>query len=238
MRPNVGRQRPRGNQRANTIPARCVLAYIGCVLALIVMSRHAFRRGNSMSEARFSPAVSSPRSRSLLLVLPLALAAVAVLTTLPGCSDDAPATATDPLSEHPGKYVTLTDDNFEATVLQADKLVMVDFWAPSCQPCLEMLPWVATISNEYDGRVVVGKLNTDKWKKYGAHYRALTVPQVLFFRNGEVVKFAREGAEVDRLNYCSTGEMREVLDELLARDAQPGSGGGSTDGGKAAGAGD
>ncbi len=146
----------------------------------------------------------------------VALVLLVLLSFSIGC-EDTEKPEIDPIADNPGKYVELTDENFEEVVLGSDKLVMVDFWNRQCQPCIEMAPWVAEISKEYDGRVVVGKLNTLKEKKYGVHYRAMTVPQILFFKDGEVITFDREGAEVDRLGYASKGEMTEVLDELLAR---------------------
>lgn len=147
-----------------------------------------------------------------------ALACVLCLTL--GCEDESATPAVDPIKDHPGKFIELTEANFDEKVLQAEGIVMVDFWNVTCQPCIEMAPWVAEISNEYDGRVVVGKLNTLKHVKTADNYRARTVPQIIFFKDGEPAKFKDiEGNEVDRLGYASKEEMTEVLDLLLARES-------------------
>lgn len=145
---------------------------------------------------------------------------LAVSAVLAGC-EDAPKgqSTTNPIKDHPGKYVELTDANFEDVVLKADGLVMVDFWNVTCQPCLDMAPWVAEISNEYDGRVVVGKLNTLEHVETTSAYRGGTVPAVLFFKDGQVLTFNNlEGMQVDRIAPASKKDMTEVLDMLLARE--------------------
>lgn len=81
----------------------------------------------------------------------------------------------------------ITDGNFEETVLNSDKPVVVDFWATWCGPCRMVGPVIDEISNEYEGRAVVGKLNIDDNQEFAAKYGVRNIPTVLVFQNGEVV---------------------------------------------------
>lgn len=80
-----------------------------------------------------------------------------------------------------------TDSNFEAEVLKADKLSVIDFWAPWCGPCLALGPTIDELSKEYDGKVNVGKVNVDENPVISTNYRITSIPCVLFIKNGQVV---------------------------------------------------
>ena len=80
-----------------------------------------------------------------------------------------------------------TDSNFDAEVLKADKLSVIDFWAPWCGPCLALGPTIDALSKEYDGKVNVGKVNVDENPNLSINYGVTSIPCVLFIKNGQVV---------------------------------------------------
>lgn len=86
-----------------------------------------------------------------------------------------------------GNTVTVTDADFEQNVLSSDKLVMVDFWAPWCGPCRAVAPILEELAGEYNDRVVVAKVNMDENPRYATEYGVMAIPNLIFFRNGEMV---------------------------------------------------
>ena len=88
-------------------------------------------------------------------------------------------------SEH---VLTLTDGDFENTVLKSDKPVLVDFWAAWGGPCRMSAPAVEGLADEYNGRVAVGKLNIDENPNTPQKYGVRSIPTLLLFKDGEVVE--------------------------------------------------
>lgn len=80
-----------------------------------------------------------------------------------------------------------TDANFQETVLGSEKLTIVDFWAEWCGPCRMVGPIVQEIGQEYEGKVVVGKLDVDSNPGVSVKFGIRNIPTILFFKNGEVV---------------------------------------------------
>ena len=81
----------------------------------------------------------------------------------------------------------ITYANFEETVLNSSKPVMVDFWAAWCGPCRMVGPIIDEISAEYADKAVVGKVDVDANQEFAAKYGVRNIPTVLVFQNGEVV---------------------------------------------------
>jgi thioredoxin 1 len=85
------------------------------------------------------------------------------------------------------KIVQLTDDSFEADVLSASGLVLVDFWAEWCGPCKMIAPLLNDIAEEFDGQVTVAKLNIDQNDATPPKYGIRGIPTLLLFKDGAVV---------------------------------------------------
>jgi thioredoxin 1 len=80
-----------------------------------------------------------------------------------------------------------TEANFEQEVLQSDVPVVVDFYADWCGPCKMMSPVVEKLADTYADKVKIGKLNTDEAQSLAAKYGVMSIPNIVFFKNGEVV---------------------------------------------------
>lgn len=81
-----------------------------------------------------------------------------------------------------------SDDTFQAEVLDAAEPVLVDFWAPWCGPCKMLTPTIEDLAGEYEGKVRVGKMNTDENQSTSQSYNINAIPTVLVFKGGEVVE--------------------------------------------------
>ena len=82
----------------------------------------------------------------------------------------------------------LTDENFEQEALQSEQLVVVDFYADWCGPCKMMAPVVEELAEGYNGQVKIGKLNVDNSPATAANYKVMTIPTIVFIKNGNVVE--------------------------------------------------
>lgn len=80
-----------------------------------------------------------------------------------------------------------TDANFQTTVLDSEKLTVVDFWAEWCGPCRAIGPVIEELSKDYAGKVNVGKVNVDQNPQVSFNYGITSIPAILFIKNGQVV---------------------------------------------------
>jgi thioredoxin 1 len=81
----------------------------------------------------------------------------------------------------------VTDDNFQAEVLENDLPVLVDFWAPWCGPCRVIAPSLEEIANEQAEEIRIVKLNVDDNQVTAARYQVMSIPTMIIFKGGEPV---------------------------------------------------
>jgi len=82
----------------------------------------------------------------------------------------------------------ITDNDFKAQVLESSEPVIVDFWAPWCGPCRAVSPIIDELAKEFAGKVKVGKLNVDENSKVAGQYNVMSIPSVVFFKNGQPIR--------------------------------------------------
>ena len=107
-----------------------------------------------------------------------------------------------------GKAVEFTDANFETTVLNSAKPVLVDFWAVWCGPCRAVAPIVEELALEYDGRAVVGKLDVDSNRDTAMKYGIQAIPTLFLIKDGQIA---------DKIvgNVADKNNIKAKLDALL-----------------------
>lgn len=81
-----------------------------------------------------------------------------------------------------------TDENFEKEVIQSDLPVLVDFYADWCGPCKRMGPIIEELHDQYEGKVKIGKLNVDNSPETAAEFRVMSIPTLIFFKNGKAIE--------------------------------------------------
>ena len=85
------------------------------------------------------------------------------------------------------EMIEINESNFENEVKKSEVPVMIDFWAAWCGPCRMIAPFVEEASSTYDGKLKVGKLDVDNNQRIASEYAIMSIPAVLFFKNGQVV---------------------------------------------------
>ena len=105
-----------------------------------------------------------------------------------------------------GSVVEFTDANWKTEVLDASVPVIVDFWAPWCGPCRNLAPTIEKLADEYQGKVKIGKMNTDENQDTPGGLRISAIPTVLIYQGGK---------EVDRLVGVNTeSKFKAALTKL------------------------
>jgi len=104
--------------------------------------------------------------------------------------------------------LVLTDQNFDQEVLKENTLpVFIDFYADWCAPCKMMAPVVEELAAEYEGKIKIAKLDVDKNQQTAIKFSVMSIPTLLFFKDGKIVK---------QLNGAMPKELlKQELDNLL-----------------------
>lgn len=110
-------------------------------------------------------------------------------------------------TQAPEGVTEITDATFSTQVLSASLLVVVDFWAPWCGPCRMMSPVVEQAAGLFKGKVKFCKINVDENPSMASQYQAMSIPMLLFFRNGKMI---------DRsVGAISLSQLKAKVDVLL-----------------------
>lgn len=112
-----------------------------------------------------------------------------------------------------GLVAEATTANWETEVEQTDELVMVDFWAVWCGPCQMVAPIVEELSQEYEGKLKVMKLNTDDCPEIAGKFQIMSIPTILFFKNGQPVE--------KLIGARPKPQFKQIIDSLLAQRSAP-----------------
>ncbi|MDH5510142.1 MAG: thioredoxin [Nitrospinota bacterium] len=106
-----------------------------------------------------------------------------------------------------GNVNKITDGDFEQSVLKADKLTIVDFWAEWCAPCRMIAPTLEELAGEYPDNLSIGKLNVDENAQTATKYGIRSIPTLLFFKDGSVLKQV--------VGVRSKAELKQVIDQNI-----------------------
>ena len=102
----------------------------------------------------------------------------------------------------------ITDATFQEEVLKAEKPVIVDFWAPWCGPCRMISPVVEALAEEYDGQIIIAKMNTDENPLTPQRLGIMGIPTLIFYKNGK---------EEDRVvGVVPRAVLKAKIDDLLS----------------------
>lgn len=102
----------------------------------------------------------------------------------------------------------ITDNSFEADVLQADKPVLVDYWAAWCGPCRAIAPVLDELSAEYEGRVQIAKMNVDENQAIPAQLGIRSIPTLMLFKDGRLA--------ATEIGVKSKAQLSALIDAQLA----------------------
>ena len=103
--------------------------------------------------------------------------------------------------------IVVNDSDFDQTVLQAERPVLVDFWAPWCAPCRMVAPVVEELASEYEGKISFAKLDIDQNPRTATKYSIMSIPTLLIFKKGEPVSHI--------VGFRPKAELKRSLDAVL-----------------------
>jgi thioredoxin 1 len=103
--------------------------------------------------------------------------------------------------------IHVSDAEFEEKVLRADVPVLVDFWAPWCGPCRMVAPILDKLAEEYDGKLIIAKVNTDEDSQWAMQFGVRGIPTMLVVHNGQVIR--------EQVGAVPEPYLRALVDEVL-----------------------
>ncbi|MCE9647686.1 MAG: thioredoxin [Chloroflexi bacterium] len=106
-----------------------------------------------------------------------------------------------------GEPIHITDESFEKIVMQSSVPVIVDFWAPWCNPCKMIAPTLDKLAKEQDGKLIVAKVNTDEYSQWMQKFGVQGIPTLLFVSGGKIVH-RQVGALPERM-------LRDIVTQFL-----------------------
>ena len=103
--------------------------------------------------------------------------------------------------------IQISDDNFEENVIKKGQPIIVDFWAEWCGPCKQIGPILEEISDEYSGKITIGKLDVDENPETAGKFQIRGIPTMLLFNNGELID--------TKVGMSSKADLTEWIDKNI-----------------------
>lgn len=103
--------------------------------------------------------------------------------------------------------LTITTENFKEKVMDSKIPVLLDFWAPWCGPCRTIGPIIEKLSQDFEGRAVIAKVNVDEENELAGRFKVMSIPSIYLLRNGEVLERV--------VGLKSEAELKNMIEKYL-----------------------
>lgn len=103
--------------------------------------------------------------------------------------------------------INLNSSNFHEEITNTDKVILIDFFATWCGPCKMLSPIISEIANEYANRIKVCKVNVDENQDLAQKYNIMSIPTLIFLKNGEIIK--------SHVGFCTKTELDKIINDVL-----------------------